>query len=717
MAVQGLDRDVAPAPATAKQMLEKIGGRWWNVYIGGPESGGHGWTPALVKEYVRHGIDRFMLTYVGRQSRGPLTEAQGRADGLEALRIAKSFGYSGSFPLCLDVELSTYESAPSKAVEYARAWCATVHGAGARPGVYANPGPLKAMAEKVPADFVWVASWVSHGAEKHDPHQVPQLPRELWSRPGARAWQYAGAYGNQPCQVLGLNVDINVADLGCLAKPPGHQQGQPQRGGSRLVRRGDRGKPVERITRRLSYVRSETTGAAYLDSPRRRFDVGAETALMTFQREHRLPPDGVYGPDTARALSRAVQAQRRRSSNGSRGSNGSNGSGGTTHRAAKRPETLRTLIEDVRRLDAQTDRAWQRLVAYGERRQQQLERAGGSDPGLSEIAAILRRMEHTLETLVAVEQRELAVEDKAAEPESEAPPATAPAAERPKRGLVLDDLSDEEIQERVERLARALDRSRVVLMRRFIEVEKKVGPASPRQRERPTPKPDRPKRPKRQRPGPPPAKHIRDLQTALNRFTEKYLEGIGSLIVDGKKGPATNKRIRRVKYYLGYTGSDQKSAAADPDFLRRVEHPRSARALGPAMLARGISRRRKQNKAAKAAAAPAAGVGSFDGKPVAAWMVPYLEWARAHGWQGSLTSGYRTPEYSEHLCMGICGAVRCPGRCAGRTSNHVGRVKPQGSIDVSDYIRFGELMKQCPHSPRIFNNLPSDRVHFSSTGG
>ncbi len=721
MAVQGLDRAVAPAPATAKKMLEKVGGRWWNVYIGGPESGGHGWTPALVNEYVKHGIDRFMLTYVGRQKRGPLTQAQGRADGLEAVRIAKSFGYSGGFPLCLDVELSTYESAPAKAVEYARAWCATVRDAGVRPGVYANPGPLKAMAGKVPADFVWVASWVSHGPAKHDPHQIPQLPRELWSRPGARAWQYAGEFGNQPCEVLGLNVDINVADLGCLAKPPGHQPDKLKRG-SKLVRRGDRGKPVERITRRLAYVRSEATGAAYLDSPRRRFDGGAETALMTFQREHRLPPDGIYGPETARALARAVQAQRRRSSNGS---SASNGAGGTSRRA-RRPETLRTLIEDVRRLDAQTDQAWQKLVSYGERRQRQLERTG-SDPGLSEIAAILRRMEHTLETLVEVERRELeAEEEQPAKPEAEAP-AEAPAAatpavaapERPNGRLVLDELSDEELQERVERLGRAMDRSRVALMRRYIEVEKKLPRSSPKQRERPAPKPKpvRPKREKRPRTGPPPAQHIRDLQSLLNRFTEKYLEGVGPLIVDGKKGPATNKRIRRVKYYLGYTGADQKSAAADPDFLRRVEHPRSARALKPAMLARGISRRRKQNKAAKAAAAPAAGVGTFDGRPVAAWMLPYLQWARAHGWQGSLTSGYRTPEYSEHLCMGICGAVRCPGRCAGRTSNHVGRVKPQGSIDVSDYIRFGELMKQCPHSPRIFNNLPSDRVHFSSSGG
>ena len=109
-------------------------------------------------------------------------------------------------------------------------------------------------------------------------------------------------------------------------------------------------------------------------------------------------------------------------------------------------------------------------------------------------------------------------------------------------------------------------------------------------------------------------------------------------------------------------------------------------------------------------------VATFDGKPVASWLIAYLSWARQHGWQGTLTSGWRDPEYSEKLCMQICGAPTCPGRCAGRFSNHSGSVKPQGAIDVSDYTRFGKLMAQCPLSPRIFNDLPKDRVHFSATG-
>ena len=163
-----------------------------------------------------------MLTYVGRQHKGPLTASQGKADAIDALKIANSYGYTDNFPLCLDVEIGTFNSAPSKTVAYTKAWCATVKSAGARPGVYANPAPLKAMAEgKVPAEFVWVASWLNHGPTPHDPHAIPQLPDELWGKPGERAWQYAGEFDNRPCQVLGLDVDINVADVGCLATAPG----------------------------------------------------------------------------------------------------------------------------------------------------------------------------------------------------------------------------------------------------------------------------------------------------------------------------------------------------------------------------------------------------------------------------------------------------------------------------------------------------------------
>ena len=59
----------------------------------------------------------------------------------------------------------------------------------------------------------------------------------------------------------------------------------------------------------------------------------------------------------------------------------------------------------------------------------------------------------------------------------------------------------------------------------------------------------------------------------------------------------------------------------------------------------------------------------------------------------------------------------CPGNCAGRTSNHSGRVAPAGAVDVTDYPAFAALMKRSPHRPRLLNDLPvTDPNHFSATG-
>jgi hypothetical protein len=101
---------------------------------------------------------------------------------------------------------------------------------------------------------------------------------------------------------------------------------------------------------------------------------------------------------------------------------------------------------------------------------------------------------------------------------------------------------------------------------------------------------------------------VRALQTRLNRFTERYLDGIAPLVVDGAKGPETNKRIRTSKYYLGYSGDERRSVKVKPAFARRLRHPRSPRYAGAAMLARAASRRKRQRTmAARAASAPIEG--------------------------------------------------------------------------------------------------------------
>jgi hypothetical protein len=529
------------------------------------------------------------------------------------------------------------------------------------------------------------------------------------------------------------------------AKLAGHVVPTPA--APRLVRRGDSGELVERITKRLSVVCSRRTGKPYLDGARRRFDPEAEAALKAFQREHGLDADGVFGARSARALNRAVELERERRTRERR--EPARPEPARPEPARPEPARLPELVRTVRLRDAQTDRSWQELAAYGSRRRRLLaELRGRGKPGerggkveLSDLATVLLRIEDKLEALVEIEQAEAveqqvpeavavgATEAGPVEPGRAAqatnggePPAKAPPD---RRGTKVTDLSDEELERRVERLDQAIGAIRTVLIARYARAEKELvdllpkPKPKPRQERPPKPKPKPQPRPQRPRPKPTTlsADEVRRLQKGLNRFTERHLEGVGPIIVDGIKGHATARRIITVKYHLGYTGKAQRSATVKPEFVRRMRHPRSARHSTPAMLTRAFARRAKQRKAAKASAAPRNGVAMFDGRPVAAWLKPYLDWARQNGWKGTLNSGFRDPAYSEKLCMSMCGAPSCPGRCAGRASNHAGNANPAGAIDVSDYVTFGQLMRRCPYSPRIFNALGAqDPVHFSASG-
>ena len=537
--------------------------------------------------------------------------------------------------------------------------------------------------------------------------------------------------------------------------------------GPAFLSQGDDGDAVGTLTRRLSFVRAKDTGKPYLDGKRTRFDGETARALRAFQEDRGLRADGRYGPRSAKALARATAREKKRRAEGRervREPATAVAGGRKRERSPADPARLPALAKELRRLDAETDRAWRRIVAHGRRRRAVLatlrSRAGGAaggggsgrrdDADDAALRAILLRIEAKLGALVEIEQKEAAgvvagpppavasggdVATVLAPPgggasaiaqpngASEAPPAPAPRRAR----------SEEELLERIERLDRALASTRAVLIARYATVDKEIARLAP-----PEPRRRRKGEPRRKRggtgaggngtgpasPGAPAprrdtvgADEIRAVQLELNRFTERHLEGLGPLVVDGVRGPATRKRIRRVKYFLGYSGPEQRKLTITPEFRRRVRHPRSARYLTPAMASRGLRRRRAQRKAAKKSAAPRAGVATFDGRPVAAWLEPYLVWARANGWRGTINSGYRDPAYSEGLCREICGAPSCPGRCAGRSSNHSGRVRPAGAIDVSEYAQFGELMRRCPLKPRIFNALGArDPVHFSASG-
>jgi hypothetical protein len=299
--------------------------------------------------------------------------------------------------------------------------------------------------------------------------------------------------------------------------------------------------------------------------------------------------------------------------------------------------------------------------------------------------------------------------------------AAAPAAAPPAKRKATDD----ELLERIEQLERALHTARRRVISRYATVDKELAklappPVKPKKPKAPTSGPvTTPVKPKVEprKPAAPDKPDVRALQEELNRFTQRNLHNVTPLIVDGIEGPSTRARIRKVKYWLGYSGPERRKLTAGPELVKRLRHPRSARHSNPAMLARAVKRRRRQRVLAKKSAAPRAGVVKFDGKDVAAWIEPHLQWARAHGWKGTIESGYRTPEYSEHICITKCGRPSCPGNCAGRTSNHSGRIAPQGAVDVTDYPRFAALMRRSPHQPRLLNALPAtDPNHFSATG-
>jgi hypothetical protein len=124
-----------------------------------------------------------------------------------------------------------------------------------------------------------------------------------------------------------------------------------------------------------------------------------------------------------------------------------------------------------------------------------------------------------------------------------------------------------------------------------------------------------------------------------------------------------------------------------------------------------IRRRREAlRKEAKRSAHP--GILYFDGKPVASWIVPYLQWARHRGWRGYVTSGYRS--YASQWFIYYIARIRPAARPG--TSNHEGFVKPRGAVDVSDPYTLNRLLKQYPGGSELKWFGPGDVVHFSYTG-
>jgi hypothetical protein len=211
------------------------------------------------------------------------------------------------------------------------------------------------------------------------------------------------------------------------------------------------------------------------------------------------------------------------------------------------------------------------------------------------------------------------------------------------------------------------------------------------------------------------------LQHELNRWAKDHKElGRQTLIVDGGLGKLTLELLHAVRWDLGYTKTT--GFPVDDNFFKRLHHPTEVHddwGQTKTAVKVGKDRRRKRRVWVvrnRIASVLKPGVGTFDGVSVAKAAIPILKWCRENGWKGRLVSGYRTPAYSESLCYAMCGRPSCPGRCAGRSTNHAYAVPERFAMDVSDYVNFGHIVAKCPLKPHVHNALPNDLVHFSPSG-
>ena len=216
---------------------------------------------------------------------------------------------------------------------------------------------------------------------------------------------------------------------------------------SKMLRKGDEGASVEKLTRRLSRVRSPKTKQPYLDGASRRVTGAVADAVKDFQRDHGLEVDGVAGPQTRSTLRATEERQRkRRAAQPAQPADPAQPAQPATpkakpvrHRRGRAPARVTVLAHEVERLEDETTEAWRKLVAYGHRRRRKLlaertelkARSGrlGAEE-LKQLLEALARIEGKLGTLVEIEQHKPEEPAGPGQPPTEGP-AIVPAAEAP----------------------------------------------------------------------------------------------------------------------------------------------------------------------------------------------------------------------------------------------------------------------------------------------
>lgn len=222
---------------------------------------------------------------------------------------------------------------------------------------------------------------------------------------------------------------------------------------------------------------------------------------------------------------------------------------------------------------------------------------------------------------------------------------------------------------------------------------------------------------------------VKRLQAGVAKTLDDWKLDWRAPAIDGQLGPATIKAALLASYVMGMS-ADARSAIRQGGFneyaqgILRHDRRRSAAMKARSLARRKHIRRLRYDHQAKPSGAE---LGMWDGRQVAGWMVgtrpgpdgKAVNWLlrikQTGHWAGQINSGFRDPAYSESLCYAMCGAPSCPGRCAGRSSNHSQTGPPNwGAIDVVDPAGFAAGAAEV--GAPFHNHLPIDPVHYSYTG-
>jgi len=224
---------------------------------------------------------------------------------------------------------------------------------------------------------------------------------------------------------------------------------------------------------------------------------------------------------------------------------------------------------------------------------------------------------------------------------------------------------------------------------------------------------------------------VTNVEHAARKFFEQAIPAHGKYGSAGQLAQAVQRSAYPARYdqqsarassLMGNAGSSSARAASttsiDPLARARIvsNYLNSKAPNDPLALAASLAGAKQVTTSAPktpASSSPTGtGTANFEGKQVAQWIKPALDYARANGWTGVVNSGYRSfKDQTRIYNSGVRPAAK-PG-----TSNHEGSAFPRGAVDVSNPQQLAKILRSSPYKSKLVWAGGVDPVHFSHPHG